>query len=136
MKSFTDYDVYPEAMIAYLRTYGPHFNKKLAEFAVKKMTKMVDNKEVSIVPQTKEQVEKMLRDNNVRVVNNVLYDEVYIAGMCEADFMGSSITDDRHKALYIRDVIDDVDAPDGLIFNRWYSSMCFMKKPIDWEEML
>jgi len=135
-KSLTDYDVYPEDMLAYLRMYGPHFNRKLAEYAVKKMTKMVDNKEVNIVPETKEQVEKLLKDNNIHVVNNVLWDEVYVAGMCEADFMHSSVPSEKHKALYIRNVIDDFDAPDGLIFNRWYSDMCFKGIPIDWEEML
>lgn len=135
-KKLTDYDVYPEAMLIYLRNNGPHFSRKLAEFAVKRMTKIVDGKEVNIVPETKEQVERLLKDNNVRVVNNLLYDEVYIAGMCEADYLGSSVPSDRHKALYIRDVIDDFDAPDGLIFNRWYADMCYMGIPIDWEEML
>lgn len=56
--------------------------------------------------------------------------------MAKADFLGSSVTDERHLALYIRDVIDDIDAPDGLIFNRWYADMCYMGLPIDWEEML
>lgn len=38
--------------------------------------------------------------------------------------------------LYVKDVIDDVDAPDGLVFNRWYADMCYMGIAIDWEEML
>ena len=135
-KNLTDYDVYPDDMLAYLRMYGPHFNRKLAEYAVKKMTKMVDNKEVNIVPETKEQVEKLLRDNNVRVVNNVLWDEVYVAGMCEADFLGESVPTDKHKALYIRNVIDDVDAPDGIVFNRFYADCCYSGIAIPWEDVL
>lgn len=39
-------------------------------------------------------------------------------------------------ALYIRDVIDDIDAPDGLVFNRWYADMCYCGIAIDWEDML
>ena len=135
-KSLTDYDVYSEDMLAYLRMYGPHFNKKLCEFAVSKMTKMVDNKETNIVPYTKDHITNILKNNNVYVVNNVLYDQVFVANMCKADFLGSSIADERHLAIYIRDVIDDVDAPDGLIFNRWFSDMCFKGIPVDWEEML
>lgn len=135
-KSLTDYDVYPEDMLVYLRNYGPHFNRKLYEFAAKQMTKMVDNKEVSIIPYTKEQVDKLLKDNNVRVVNNVLYDACYSCAMGMADFMGSSITDEKHLALYVKDVIDDFDAPDGLIFNRFIADAAFKGIPIDWEEML
>ena len=135
-KKLTDYDVYPETMLIYLRNNGPHFNRKLCEFAVSKMTKMIDNKETNIIPYTKEQVNSILKNNNVYLINNQLYDYVYIANMAKADFLGSSVTDERHLALYIRDVIDDIDAPDGLIFNRWYADMCYMGLPIDWEEML
>jgi hypothetical protein len=56
--------------------------------------------------------------------------------MCKADFLGSSIKDERHLALYIKDVIDDVDAEDGLVFNRWYADMSYTGIAIDWEEML
>lgn len=45
--NFTRYDEYPQAMLAYLRNYGPHFNRKLFEFAVSKMTKRVDGIEKS-----------------------------------------------------------------------------------------
>ena len=68
--------------------------------------------------------------------NNQLYDYVYVMNMCIADFLGSSISDDMHMALYTRDVIDDPDAPDGLLFNRWYSDMCYNGIAIDWESML
>lgn len=36
-EDFTEYDVKPEAFINYLRYYGPHFNKKLCDFACEKM---------------------------------------------------------------------------------------------------
>ena len=56
--------------------------------------------------------------------------------MCKADFLGSSIVDEQHMALYIKDVIDDVDAPDGLVFNRFYADCCYKGIAIDWEDML
>jgi hypothetical protein len=134
--NMTQYDEYPKDMLIYLKNYGPHFNKKLCEFAVKQMTKMVDGKEVGIVPLSKEQVESVLKKHNVYVHNNVLSDEVYVYHMGESDFMGSSIIDEKHLALYVKDVIDDIDAPDGIVFTRWYASMCYIGIPIEWEEML
>lgn len=134
--NFTRYDEYPKAMLVYLRNYGPHFNRKLYEFATDKMTKISEGKEVKITPYEKEDIEIIIENNNVEVKNAQLYDCAYVASMCKADFLGSSITDERHLALYVKDVIDDVDAPDGLVFNRWYADMCYMGIAIDWEEML
>ena len=56
--------------------------------------------------------------------------------MCKADFLGSSVPDEKHMAMYIKDVIDDVDAPDGLLFNRWYADVCYKGIAIEWEDML
>lgn len=134
--NFTRYDEYPQAMLIYMRNYGPHFNRKLFEFAVGKMTKRIDGVEKKITPLKKEDVDNIMRMNNVEVRRGQLYDCAYVANMCKADFLGSSIIDERHLAMYVRDVIDDVDAPDGLVFNRWYADMCYNGIAIDWEEML
>ena len=56
--------------------------------------------------------------------------------MCKADFLGSSVPDEQHLCKYIKDVIDDVDAYDGIVFNRVYADMCRQGIAIDWEEML
>ena len=134
--SFTQYDVYPEGMLVYLSHNGPHFNRKLCEFAASRMYRMVGEKETPITPFTKEEVVAMLRSHGISLKNNQLYDFVYVADMCKADFLGSSIVDNAHLSRYVKDVIDDVDAPDGLIFNRWYADMCYKGIAIDWEEML
>lgn len=134
--NFTRYDEYPQAMLIYMRNYGPHFNRKLFEFAVSKMTKRVDGVEKKITPLKKEDVDNIMRMNNVEVRRGQLYDCAYVANMCKADFLGSSIIDERHLAMYVRDVIDDVDAPDGLVFNRFYADCCYSGVAIDWEEML
>lgn len=134
--NFTRYDDYPQAMLTYLKYYGPHFNRKLFEFAVSRMTKVIRGTEQKITPMTKEDVDNMLRDYNVEIKNAQLYDCVYVANMCKADFLGSSIIDDEHLIKYVKDVIDDIDAPDGLVFNRWYADMCYCGIAVDWEEML
>jgi hypothetical protein len=134
--NFTQYDEFPEAMLIYMKNYGPHFNKKLFKFAVSKMTKREGGVERPITPFTKEEVEALLARQGVVVERGQLMDATYVACMCRADFIGSSIADERHVALYIKDVIDDVDAPDGLLFNRWYADMCYKGIAIEWDEML
>lgn len=134
--NFTKYDEYPEAMLIYLRNYGPHFNRKLFEFAVDNMTKWIDGKEQNIKIITKESVHEILQNNGIEIKNGQLYDCAYVANMCKADFLGSSIIDERHLAMYVKDVIDDIDAPDGLVFNRFYADCCYKGIAIDWEEML
>ena len=134
--NFTQFDEMPEDMISYMRHYGPHFNRKLYEFAVSKMYKESNNKREKINPMTKEQVKNMLNSYGITLYNDQLYDSAYVACMCKADFLNSSIIDEKHMALYIKDVIDDEDAYDGIVFNRWYADMCYTGVAIDWEDML
>ena len=61
---------------------------------------------------------------------------IFVYNMGNNDFMGSSILDERHLALYVKDVIDDKDGYDGIVFNRWYADMVTSGIPIEWEEML
>lgn len=134
--NFTQYDVYPEAMLIYMRNYGPHFNKKLCDFAVSKMKRNVNGKMQKIQPVSREELKNLMSMNGFVLENDQLYDSVYVANMCKADFLNSSIIDEIHMLKYVKDVIDDPDAVDGLVFNRWYADMCYMGIAIDWEEML
>lgn len=134
--NFTQYDIYPEAMLIYMRNYGPHFNKKLCDFAVSKMKRNVNGKMQKIQPISREELKNLMSMNGFVLENDQLYDSVYVANMCKADFLNSSIIDEIHMLKYVKDVIDDPDAVDGLVFNRWYADMCYMGIAIDWEEML
>ena len=135
-KEAGSYDVIPEGLKRYINNYGCHFNKKLATEAASRMYKYDGNDKVYIKPYTKEAVDKMLDMYGVNISRNKLYDAVYVANMCKADFLGSSVPDEQHLCKYIKDVIDDVDAYDGIVFNRWYADMCRQGIAIDWEEML
>lgn len=132
----TQYDIKPEYMVNYLRYNGPHFNKKLCQFAVSMMEKKVGSTMVKITPYTKENVDQILQRNEIKLEHNQLYDHVYVANMCKADFLGSSVVDENHLAKYVKDVIDDDDAYDGIVFNRWYADMCRKGIAIDWENMI
>ena len=87
-------------------------------------------------PVSKEQVSEILNKYNITLDHNQLFDFVYVYNMGNNDFMGSSIIDERHLAMYVKDVIDDKDAYDGIVFNRWYADTVRLGIPIEWEEML
>lgn len=125
------YDYMPEDLKNYLRYYGRHFNKKLCEFAV---SKMESDKPINYID--KNTLDKILKENGVNLKNNSLYDYVYVANMVKADFWGSSIEDDRHLALYVKDVIEDPDGYDGLVWNRWYADSVRKGIPVEWSDML
>lgn len=127
--SLNIYDDRPSSMKRYLKYYGQHFNKKLCQFAVSKM-----NHGKSPIP--KEKVDEKLKAYNIELDNNELYDYVYVYNMGNNDFMGSSIIDEKHLALYVKDVIDDEDGYDGIVFNRWYADTVIQGIPIEWDEML
>ena len=56
--------------------------------------------------------------------------------MCTNDFLGKSVPDEKHLAMYVKDLLDDPDAEEGFVFNRFYADTMFMNNPIDWEEMV
>lgn len=131
--SLDNYDIIPEDMRTYMSHYGKHFSKKMYEFAVSNMYKAGNQR---IMPVTKEQFENKMRQHGIVIENDFLYDGCYVWSMCAADFLGSSITDELHQAKYVKDLIDDVDAADGQVFNRFYADMCLQGIPINWIEML
>lgn len=113
---------------------GRHFNRKLVEFATSKMTTRDSNgTEMALEPITREQLDNMMKQSNVHLTNNDNpYDAVFVANMCKADYLGSSVPDGLHLCLYVKDVIDDVDGYDGIAFNRWYADMCRKGIQVDW----
>ena len=123
------YDDRPTSMKNYLKYYGEHFNKKLCEFAVSKMKH--GKPAVS-----KEKVDEILTKHNIKLEHNELCDHVFVYNMGNNDYMGSSIIDEKHLAMYVKDVIDDKDGYDGIVFNRWYADMVVQGIPIEWEDML
>lgn len=128
-RSLDYYDDRPASMKRYMKYYGRHFNKKLCEFAVSLM-------DHGKIPVEKETVENILKKHNVILKYNELYDHVYVYNMGNNDFLGSSIPDEAHLALYVKDVIDDKDGYDGIVFNRWYADTVTLGIPIDWDEMV
>lgn len=129
---------WPKEAKKYFRNYGFHFNKKACDYAVKALrnenpsTKKLE----PVEPWTKEQVDDLLKRANVTLADNELYDYVWVANMVRSDYWKSSIVDEQHLALMIKDIVDDADQKDGFIFNRWIADRDFNGQPIDWEDLV
>ena len=135
-ENFTAYETMPEDLAIYLSHNGPHFNKAACDFAVSQMFKGDEEDEEDITPMSKDEVNYLLKNYKINIKNNKLYDSVYVAAMCKADYFGSSITNDEGLARFIKDTLDDPDGMEGITFNRWIADMKWLGIPIPWDEFL
>lgn len=124
MEDLTTYDIKPEGFLNYLQYYGQHFNKKLCEFACNQLT---------VHDCDKEKLESLLKSYNITIKNAKLHDIVYVANWCRSVFYGSSISDEKHFLLFIKDIFDKES---DLIFNRWYADTAKRGIPIEWSDMI
>lgn len=132
------YDELPMGMKSYLKHYGYHFNRKMYEFAVSTMERKIkgSDKMEKVPVVTKDKFDEVMKKHSLTLKNDVMYDGVFVWSMAYGDFFGSSLPTEQMLAQYVADYVDDVDKPDGFIFNRFYADCCFAGIPIDWDEML
>lgn len=105
IRKYPKYDIKPESFLNYLRYYGPHFNKKLCEFACKRWNIL---KKI------------LMYCYNLTILKFKMHNTVYVANWCRNVFYGFSITDEKHFVLFIKDIFDKES---DFIFNRWYADM-------------
>lgn len=115
----------------YYNRYGPHFNEKLCRWAV---SLMYNPSNPAFLSQS--YIDNLLDVYNIALTNNRLFDYLYIANMCNFDFMDSSITGEEQLIKYVKDVIDDPDGYEGQVFNRWKSDMEGKHIKIPWNDFL
>lgn len=127
---------FPSGMEEYLSYYGWHFSKKMCQWASSKMYREVNDIKNYITPFSKEDVDSILAKYGITLNNDKGYDAVYVANMCKADFLGRSVRDEQGLAMYVKDVIDDPDAYDGMVFTRFYSDCIGSGTAINWEDMM
>ena len=123
-EDFTEYDIKPQGFINYLRYYGPHFNKKLCDFACKRFEKC---------DYTKEKIDQLTQMHQIELEDAKLHDLVYLANWAKSTLYGSSITDEKHLMLFLKDIFSK--NPE-LVFNHWYADMAKLGIPVEWEEMI
>lgn len=132
------YDLRPRSQEAYLSQNGWHFNEAACKYAVSLMRKrnVATGKLESIPIMEAEEVDELLKRHGVVLDNKIGMDYVYVANMGRYDFLKSSVPDERHLALYVKDVVDDVDAPDGYIMTEWYAKMVRAGIPVPWKKFI
>lgn len=136
-QSLDSYQQMPPAMANYMANYGRHFSKAMYESAVKGMWRTkADGTKEKMKPVSIEEFEKFMEEQGVKIENDMMYDGAYVMMMAKADFFGRSIEDDHHLAQFVKDYVDDPDAVDGQIFNRYFADCCIKGQAIDWERML
>lgn len=137
MSRLDTYSKLPSGMKEYLEAYGWHFSKRMCDWATGKMKcKDETGKAKKLEPMKKDEVEELLKKHNVKLENDKGYDAVYVANMAKNDFYKSSIQDEAHLALFIKDYIDDVDAYPGMPFTRFYADCIGSGTPINWEDVI
>lgn len=123
-------------MREYLATYGWHFSKKMCEWAVGNMKVEKNGKPEKLEAMKRDDVEEMLKKLGIKLEKDKGYDAVYAANMAKADYFKSSIPDEAHLAMFVKDYIDDPDGYEGLPFTRFYADCIGSGTPIMWEDML
>lgn len=125
--------IQPSAKEMYIAEMGWHFNERACQYAVQYLK---DRNNKPIKPYSKEEVDELLKKQNVTLEKNKGWDYVYVANMAKSDMDGSPLADDKSIANYIKIVIDDADAADGEIMGCWYVKMIFRHIPVDWAMFL
>jgi hypothetical protein len=127
------YDILPAGMDAYLSNYGWHFSKPMCEWAVSKMR---DRNGDPVKMKTKEEVDTILKRNNIEIENDHGYDKVFVMHMGLTDYFGSSVVDEAHLAKYVKDVLDDEDGYDGVALTRFLADCNAKGIPIVWQDVI
>lgn len=131
-QSLDSFDLMPDDMRAYLRHNGWHMNKKMCEFACRQLKKKGKRLECW----KKEDVDSLLMRHSVELEDNDNYDYVFVCNMALSDYYNSSIEDESHLALFVKDLVEDDDQADGFILHRFYADSCIKGIRIPWEDVV
>lgn len=128
------YDIYPKGMNAYLSHHGWHFSKPMLDWAVGRMRDRDGNR--IAVPDKRVFDERMSFHGVVLDNTDGYYDGVYVWCMATSDYLGSSVPDEKHLALYVKDYIDDVDGHPTRAFDEFYINCVAKGIDIPWKDLI
>ncbi len=134
MERLDYYDITPMGMDAYMASHGRHFSKPMLEWAVSMMR---DRNGKKLQVPEKKQLDDILKNYGIELERNKgYYDALYVWCMAKSDYMGSSITDEVHLALFVKDYIDDRDGNFTRAFDEFYINCIAKGVDIPWEDMI
>ena len=128
------YDILPAGMDAYLSHHGHHFSKPMLEWAVGMMEDRNGNPVQ--VPEKKDFDEKMKIYKQQLKRKDGYYDGPYVYAMGMADYMGSSIIDEQHLCMFVRDYIDDIDGNKTRAFDEFMINCNAKGIDIPWQDLI
>ena len=134
MERLDYYEILPAGLDAYLASHGHHFSKPMLEWAVSMMRDRKGNK-VSLTE--KKDLDEILKAYGVEIERrDGYYDQLYAWCMGKSDYLGSSIPDDAHLALFVKDYIDDKDGNPTRAFDEFYINCIAKGIDIPWKDVI
>lgn len=134
MERLDYYDILPAGMDAYFAAHGHHFSKAMYEWAVSMMKDRHGNKSAVV---DKKKFDELMSIYNQRLTRNEgYYDGPYVWAMAKSDYMGSSVIDEQHLAMYVKDYIDDADGNPTRAFDEFCINCSAKGVDIPWEDMI
>ena len=128
------YDILPKGMDAYLSAHGHHFSKPMLEWAVGMMR---DRKDKKISVPEKKTLDEQMKAYGIEIRHSEgYYDSLYAWCMAKADYLGSSIADDVHHALFVKDYMDDPDGNPTRAFDEFYINCIAKGIDIPWADVI
>ena len=134
MERIDYYDIHPAGMDAYLASHGHHFSRPMLEWAVS-MMKDRNGKSLKLID--KKEYDTLMRDyGQVLSRTEGFYDGVYVWMMAKSDYYGSSIVDEQHLAMFVKNYIDDPDGNPYRAFDEFMINCTAKGVDIPWEDMI
>lgn len=131
------YDIQNEDMKAYLSQHSWNFSRKMFEWAASRMYKKNPaGDKVPVTPYSKEPLDTLLKQHNIKIEKANGYNAEYVATMCLADYYGSGVPGEVYLAKFVKDTLDDPDAPDGHVFTRFYADCIAGGVSIPWKDLI
>jgi hypothetical protein len=126
-----------ESRAAYEDMYHGLFSRKLAEWAVSCMEiKDTATKQMKrITPQTIDEVQSILKENDVELPNEFIYTAYYLFNMAKADYP-KTLPTDKQRASFVEETICDPDGMPENVLACFVAKMCNADVPIFWERYL
>ncbi len=128
------YDIHPAGMDAYLSSHGRHFSKPMLEWAVDMMR---DRNGSKVALLEKKRYDELMKAYNQSLTRDVgFYDGVYVWCMAASDYLGSSIIDEQHIAMFVKNYIDDSDGNPTRAFDEFYINCIAKGIDIPWIDLI
>lgn len=126
-----------ESEAQYYDAHKGHFSKKLAEWAISLMEKKDEatGKMKKIVPVPLDEVEEAMKEYQVNIPEECIYDAFYLYNMAKADYEKTAPSK-ADKVNFVEETICDPDGCPEAVLACFRAKMDVKGKPIHWERFM